>query len=143
MQRRLETERARQQQAELISAWYGENGRIYLRNGSSSLVYEVVVAPVAIQGEPVRSLEEAVALTWMHSWVVFIGLQPGVADYALGLPYDIDVKWHSALELAFTDQAGQHWLRRKDGRLEELPTAPVEYLKVEKPVDYKWAQTVS
>jgi hypothetical protein len=32
-------------------------------------------------------------------------------------------------EVAFTDRAGSHWIRRATGQLEELAIAPLEYFK--------------
>jgi hypothetical protein len=32
-------------------------------------------------------------------------------------------------EVAFTDRAGRHWIRRATGRLEEIPKEPFEYFK--------------
>jgi hypothetical protein len=32
-------------------------------------------------------------------------------------------------EVAFTDRAGSHWIRRATGKLEELPKEPLEYFE--------------
>lgn len=33
----------------------------------------------------------------------------------------------SGAEVAFTDRAGNHWIRRANGQLEELPEDPIEH----------------
>jgi hypothetical protein len=32
-------------------------------------------------------------------------------------------------EVAFTDRAGRHWIRRATGALEELDVSPIEFLE--------------
>ena len=35
----------------------------------------------------------------------------------------------SAAEVAFTDRAGKHWIRRGTGQLEPLPEDPIDYFQ--------------
>jgi hypothetical protein len=39
------------------------------------------------------------------------------------------------LEVAFTDRAGAHWVRRADGRLEQLPRGAFDHFELSRPLD--------
>jgi hypothetical protein len=43
-------------------------------------------------------------------------------------------------EVAFTDRAGAHWIRRATGELEEIAEAPFEYFRQVKPYRYIFLQ---
>jgi hypothetical protein len=142
-----------QAQARLVAAWVGRpvrpesqgepsdrpEGRtpIYLFNGSSEPVYTLVAAIVFIQGAAPRSTEEVLkaahpeggnALYSQAPITTLSILPPG--KWRVWIP---GTHWSGVLagrsggELAFTDRAGAHWIRRALGALEELPQAPFDY----------------
>jgi hypothetical protein len=46
-----------------------------------------------------------------------------------------------AIEIAFTDGAGAHWIRRSTGRLDEIPANAVDHYGIGRPVDYQRAKS--
>lgn len=139
------------EQARLIAAYTGEQekegaeaeeasvdeGRtaVYLANNSGEPVYSVVVGIVFVQGAGPRTLEDMLDLNQRQyrrrGPVTTVSILPG------GL-YRVWIRgtgWHRILsgragaDVAFTDRAGAHWIRRATGRLDELPQPPLEYLQ--------------
>jgi hypothetical protein len=132
-------------QARLVSALLGpqevhpdrpSGGRtaIQLINGSDEPVYGLVLCVVYIQGAAPQSLEDMLAMherdeTWWppittvsilpsNVWRVWIDRANfGILSGRLGI------------DVAFTDRAGAHWIRRATGGLEELAQEPLEYIK--------------
>jgi hypothetical protein len=116
------------------------NGRttIYVVNGSEEPVYEPVIGLVAIQGAAPRTMEGWLEARRSQS-------EPGQAyrqvpiTTASILPPGKSVVWipgtgwsahlsgRSSAEIAFTDRAGAHWIRRANGQLEEIPCGPLKY----------------
>jgi hypothetical protein len=112
---------------------------IYLLNSSTEPVYQLVIAIVAIQGVAPQSMEgwldrrkmeiaagrerQPVPITTASVLVPgkFRVLIPGSGWWSQHL------SGRSSVEVAFTDSAGVHWVRRSDGRLEELLEAPLKY----------------
>jgi hypothetical protein len=93
---------------------------MYVLNRSDAPVYRVVVTLAFLTGTPPKTGEE---------WVQNAGGLPFAR--ALGsLPpgqwrLDVDSGWGASgarpgVEVAFTDKAGRHWIRRADGRLEAI-----------------------
>jgi hypothetical protein len=107
-----------------------------LINGSAEPVYRVVAAIVGIQGTLPRTLED-----WLETRERMpsqSGIpEPIPATTASILPggsYRVWIRgigwWgvlsgRGAAEVAFTDRAGTHWIRRANGQLEELPEDPI------------------
>lgn len=118
----------------------GEPGRtpIYVVNSSEEPAYEPVIGLVAIQGAAPRTMEE-----WLHARQGSADLQtdyrPLPITTASILPPGKSVVWiegtgwsahlsgRSGAEVAFTDRAGSHWIRRASGQLVELPQSPFRY----------------
>jgi hypothetical protein len=116
------------------------NGRtpIYLVNGSAEPVYEPVIGLVAIQGAAPHTMEG-----WLearrrgsepdHAYrpvpiTTASILPPGKSVVWIeGIGWSAHLSGRSSAEIAFTDRAGAHWIRRANGQLEELPSGPLEY----------------
>jgi hypothetical protein len=136
-------------QARLIAAYMGEiekpsedsspadEGRtaVYLANNSGEPVYSLVVGLVFVQGAGPHTIEEMIELNrnqyHRRGPVTTASVVPG------GL-YQIWIAgsgWHQILsgrngaEVAFTDRAGAHWIRRATGALDELAKPPLEYFE--------------
>ena len=129
-----QAERERRAQAEAISGWYaGEEDtdsdtradsspptKMFLLNRSDSPVYRVVVTLAFLSGTPPKTGEEWVAQTGGLPYAKAFGsLPPG------RWRVDTDSGWGAlgarpGVEVAFTDRSGQHWIRRADGRLDEV-----------------------
>jgi hypothetical protein len=151
-----------QSQAQLVATWIGEieqatgsveydDGRtaIELLNGSAEPIYSLVVGLVYIQGSAPKSLEAWFKLKKQsepdHQ------VSPPVMILSI-LPPGRWRVWFPASswgilsgriggEVAFTDRAGAHWIRRAKGNLEELQIPPFEYFETHgmygPPYDYK------
>lgn len=124
----------RRAQAQLISGWYGGTERrtreiapdqappskMYVLNRSDAPVYRVVVTLAFLSGTPPKTGEE---------WVRQAGSMPFGKAFGSVPPgkyrIDVDSGWAASgarpgVEVAFTDAAGRNWIRRADGRLNEI-----------------------
>jgi hypothetical protein len=145
-ERQRDREQRHRDQARLISAVVGpeeesggwavpERTGIDLINSSPEPVYRLVVAIVSVQGAGMPTIERRLeyqnrekdifkrpqapittaSILPSGTYRVWIaGRHLGVAAY---LRY--------GAEVAFTDRAGSHWIRRATGQLEELPEDPI------------------
>lgn len=134
--------------ARLVAAWVGPpepasgpSGRtpIYLLNGSLEPVYTLVASIVFIQGAAPHTTEETLeahhpreqGTTWSQAPVTTESILPP-GKWRIWIP---GTGWagvmagRSGAEVAFTDRAGAHWIRRALGELEELPQPPFEYFQ--------------
>jgi hypothetical protein len=112
---------------------------IDLVTGSEEPVYQLVVGIVCIQGTCPEALEK-----WLQFQQQWNQQDPGsflsvpVTTVSI-LPHGTFRIWISGTgwsgvlsgragpEIAFTDRAGSHWIRRATGQLEELAKGPFEY----------------
>jgi hypothetical protein len=139
-----------QAQARLIAAWIGEiehhsgdsgtdRGRtaIQLLNGSKEPIYAVLASLIYIQGAAPKSTEAwfemrkqappdqqvsppvaILSILPPGRWKIWIdGSSWGILSGRIGA------------EIAFTDRAGAHWIRRAKGNLEELATPPFKHFE--------------
>jgi hypothetical protein len=138
-------------QARAISAWQGgeldldaewmiDTGRDTpgtILNSSRDPIYRVVVWLVFIQGAGPSTGEEYNELGHAPGQPAVLPIVPPGA-YVVPLPGG----WRGmmarpGLEVAFNDAAGLHWVRRADGKLEELSRDPLEHYSVGLPVDWE------
>jgi hypothetical protein len=143
---------AERSQAESVSAWYaGEVAtqgqqlsevpltRVALHNASVEPVYEAVVCLVFIQGAAPHTGED---------WSRMEKGSTGPYRKVLGVippgrwSVTFDGGWGAmtarpGAEVAFTDRAGLHWVRRSRGRLEQLSCDAVEHYGIDRPIDYQ------
>ena len=162
-QRRIENRRDRREHAESISAWIAEERppddieatggtSVQLENASQHLAYEVVVFQVYIQGAGPRTGEDwRIVLNRREKpttprfrenpFAVLGVLQPGRSVADLDWLSSI-MQGRLAVEVAFTDRAGQHWIRRSTGHLAEISQSPIDYYDIGRPVDYTRARSV-
>lgn len=135
-------------QARLISAMPGpverESGSDSLSgrsaidciNSSSEPAYNVVVGIVFIQGAAPRTTEDMMKLRLggdqyqgLPTTTLSI-LPPGrCRAWISGTGWTSIMAGRAGAEIAFTDRAGAHWIRRATGELDELPVDPLEYFK--------------
>ncbi len=156
----------RREQARLIAAYKGEEERpqehgtsdtegrtaLYLANNSPEPVYSVVAGLVFVQGAGPHTLEEMLKLnrSQYHRFgpVAVLSILPGGLYRAWidKTGWDRIMSGHGGVEVAFSDRAGVHWVRRASGRLEELPTSALEHLKASglaAPYAYQVAERVA
>ncbi len=123
-------------QAEQISAWEegeldteGPNAVVALLNESRNPVYHVVVTLVLMQGSGARDGRQAPEGYQRHLRV----LPPGKL-YTLTRGDYGGMSRRPAVEVAFTDQAGRHWLRNGEGALRRLKTSPEDHYGLDRPI---------
>ena len=134
--RSLASERERKLQASRVSAWVlsgptmtESRPAIAFLNGSEEAVYNVIPTVVFVQGAGGPRTGEEWAkfdrdMSVPRTSVVL--LPPG--RWWVSVPnWGIAMGFRPAVEVAFTDRTGNHWVRRADGTLEELPKSPIEY----------------
>lgn len=153
--RRLRTERTerlcreRRAQAELLSAWIGDvrwgnvlelgsggpgdvETDLELSNASGSPVYRAVLSVVDIQGTGWRGQGNAPD---GHQFCLSV-IPPGRFHLTIHRGFGGGMGIHWEAELAFTDAAGHHWVRRSSGLLEELGEDPITHYHVVRPVGW-------
>ena len=134
-------------QAELIGAAMGPSERsgstgdptagrtgIDLFNGSLSPVYGLVVGIVDLQGTAPEKIERWLELRGKGTRAIPVTtmsiLPPGTfRAWIPGTGHTASMGARPGPEIAFTDRAGKHWIRRGSGRLAELGVAPVDYFR--------------
>jgi hypothetical protein len=135
-EQRVHTEPECRAQAERVSAWPGPSADpqpLALLNHSDEPVYEAVATFVFIDGSgPTRGEEVTPELAARRVGVGVI--PPGQWRVC------VDGEWNGmyarlGLEVAFTDRAGAHWVRRADGRLEQIPLGAFDYFALSRPLD--------
>jgi hypothetical protein len=105
-----------------------------LLNASDEPVYRVIAWLVLVQGAGPQTGEEMQQMAPFSPAMLAI-LPPG--RYVVRLPGDWGGMFRRpGVEVAFTDAAGRHWIRRATGRLEEIPNDPVEHYGVDRPVSW-------
>lgn len=132
-----------------ISAWY-EEGRIrtdqpednrfvwqfvVLRNESESPVYDAIVTCVGISGagpsfkgednRPVFPNRVCVGTLPPGAWYIWLPTE----GHGMGV--------RTAPETAFTDANGTSWVRRGNGRLEEIPMEPASFYRLSLPLPWR------
>jgi hypothetical protein len=147
----LRTER-HLEQARLVAAYKGEEERppsptsppapgvregrtaCYLANNSPEPVYSVVVGIVFVQGAGPHTLEDMIELTTQQGHgrpVTTVSILPAGLHRAWvhGTGWTNVMSGRGGVDLAFSDRAGSHWIRRATGELTELPEPPLTYLE--------------
>jgi hypothetical protein len=105
---------------------------IDLFNASGSPVYGLVVGRVFLQGTAPRTIESWLELGKSNqpTPVTTVSILPP-GTFRIWIPgvWLGGMGDRPAAEVAFTDRAGKHWIRRASGQLEELSEAPIDYFK--------------
>jgi hypothetical protein len=149
-QREREAAERKFAQARLVSVILGPEERppdgdpltgrtpVNLINSSPEPVYRLVIGIVFIQGAGPRTIEEQLSLREdsedkYRAVPITTGstLPPGTHRiWIQGTGWSSILSGRGGAEVAFTDRAGHHWVRRATGELEELPEDPIyHYLK--------------
>jgi hypothetical protein len=108
---------------------------IDLINGSPEPVYRLVAGIVYVQGGGARRIEqwfEGGAKDIRPKPVTTVSVLPGGTHRIWVRGFRLNAAGgglggRSAAEVAFTDRAGRHWIRRAAGQLEPLPDDPIEH----------------
>jgi hypothetical protein len=107
---------------------------IDLINSSLEPVYRIVAGVVFVQGTAPRTME-AFCKTAAQKPMTTASVLPPNGTYRVWVHgYWLDAAGgglggRSAAEVAFTDRAGKHWIRRATGQLEELAEDPIDYFQ--------------
>lgn len=137
-----------------VSAWYRGpmpgsrsddepfgDSLLTISNRSDQPIYEVVVTTVFIQGAAPHTGEEWVGHAQhagyksMPRGCVFGTVGPGLwtATVKSG---DSPMQGRLGCEIAFTDPAGHHWIRRSNGKLESIKKNAIDHYGLTRPLDY-------
>lgn len=150
---RLETERQavereERAQALTVSAWYGakpddqSGDALIILNRSETPVYNVVVTMVFVQGAAPRRGEEYRELDHLRDHRHCLAtLPPGLWTVPAPEGWAGMMRFPAA-EIAFSDAAGLHWVRRSNGELVRLEVEPFEHFAIERPIGYAWPNLV-
>jgi hypothetical protein len=136
----------REAQARKVSAWVGGHAvsagspvaigvvTALLLNASDGPVYHVIVWLVISYGAGPRTGEE---VGDREDWrpATLEVLPPGRSSAELPW-FGGGMHTRAGVELAFTDSAGRHWIRRVGGRLEESQVPPVRRYSIVEPVEW-------
>ncbi len=126
----------RRAQAERVSVWPGPNADpqpVALLNSSDEPVYEAVATFVFVDGSgPTRGEDASPELAERRVRVAVI--PPGRWQVCINGGWN-GMYSRLGVEVAFTDGVGAHWVRRADGRLEQLPRRAFDYFGLARPAD--------
>lgn len=106
--------------------------RVTLTNLSDRPVFGVVVWVVARHGSPLVSGQRPPRPLGALAFHVLPMLPPGRREIAVDAPGDDDLS--DRAEIAFSDVGGEHWVRRADGSISPLATAPWRHYGFATPV---------
>jgi hypothetical protein len=131
---RRETDRLRRLQAERISGWPAADGDasgtpLTLLNRSDEPVYEVVATLVMVQGAGAHRGEDWVPPGYRRTLSV---LPPGRYRVLVESGW-AGMSARPGVEVAFTDRAGAHWIRRATGALEEIKQPAIDHYGMSRP----------
>ena len=144
--RAVEVDETRKRQARLISAWVDaytpvrdewsgtDMTPLFIANTSGEPVYNIVATLVLVQGAgaPQRGEDWARRHQEKHDTPMTTAaiLPPGRWRVLVrGTHWTSGMGLRAAAEVAFTDRAGAHWIRRGTGDLEELDEPPIQYFE--------------
>lgn len=143
---RQRDQRQQEAQAASVSVWLKEmnanTSAVTVSNASSAPVYRVVLWLVRWQGGggPQTGEEAARLYAAGGNAPATIALVP-VGRHLVHLPpFDGGMYARPGVEIAFTDAANRHWVRRNAGWLQRLPREAVSHYHIDRPVD--WVATV-
>jgi hypothetical protein len=131
---RREAERVRRLQAERISGWPAADGDasgtpLTLLNQSDEPVYEVVATLVMVQGSGPHRGEDGDFSGYRRTLSV---LPPGRYRVLVESGW-AGMSRRPGVEVAFTDRAGVHWIRRATGALEEIKRPAIDHYEMSRP----------
>lgn len=132
-------QKASKDQASHISTWLIESpidlGKVCLLNKSNEPVFEVIISVVTIQGAGISDAQEASS---DYEFRLFIGVLPP-GSYLNQIKFGGNgMMMRFALEIAFTDCFGKHWVRKGNGRLIKIKESPTDYYKLTKPIGWNY-----
>ena len=134
MKRRARDDTQRRAQAEKVSVWQEPSADpqpVALLNRSDEPVYDALATFVFVDGSGAARGEEIAPER--AGWRVRVGVIPPGRWRV-----HVDGGWNGmysrlGVEVAFTDCAGGHWVRRADGRLEQIPRGAFDYFELSRP----------
>lgn len=144
----LRMEEERRKQSTRISLWYEEHRdrtdwprddrfvwrEVVLRNASESPVYDVIVTCVGISGAGPEPRGEDNGRDFPYRTCVGT-LPPGT--WYVWLPTGgAGMHVRTAPEGAFTDAGGISWVRRGNGKLEEIGSEPASFYELDLPLEW-------
>jgi len=117
----------------VLAGWGSESGTLVaMLNRSDTAVYNVAVFVVAQLGRSPDSAETVMQLSKRdeRAYYKLLGVLPP-GSWTTSSSWSGGMMLQPAVEIAFSDAAGLHWIRRVSGLLESLPKPAFEHFKVD------------
>ncbi|MCY8600324.1 hypothetical protein MOD33_05990 [Bacillus spizizenii] len=132
-------ENEKRYQAKKISVWIDSENRnaemcYSIQNVSDSPVYQAIITLVGIQGAGPPKCGEDVDERYEYR-VMLVTIPPG-KFYAISNSGGRGMHIEYGVEIAFTDSNGNHWIRRSNGKLEEIKKNPLNFYNLSLPVSW-------
>ena len=137
---REQLQQAIREQAEQVSAWLADTGggtlEVVLSNRSGTPVYEAIASPVLLAGAGPRTGEDLAELNLPPEMRGrYSVIPPGTHRTRLS-GSEGGMGAAPGIEVAFTDRAGVHWIRRASGALVQIGEPPAEHYGIHEPVGW-------
>lgn len=135
----------RERQASAITAWISDYSdstpNVTMRNDSGAPIYEVVLTVVGMYGAgPSKNGEDQPSDHSRRS--LYAIAPPGISWASIDLRGVGGMHVVCSLEIAFMDGNGQSWVRRGDGKLEQIGKRPFEFYGVPLPAEPKYSPNI-
>lgn len=133
-------ESEKREQAAGVSTWLSKKAfhsghlmrqTIVLNNNSDSPIYNIVVSIVDARNKDAKGEETP------EEFRRVIDASPPGQAFCLAPEGYMGMGFHPSVEIAFSDANGNHWVRRGNGQLKELPEDPFVYYKIPQPPVYE------
>ncbi|WP_199624829.1 hypothetical protein [Paenibacillus alkalitolerans] len=127
------------EQASQITCWKhsedDESYEIIIINNSNVCAYECIVTPVALKGAAPRDAREFGSSIDNNRGFILV-VPPG--KWSIFTPHPGDAMGvRFGIEIGFTDSSGLHWVRKGNGKLEQIDQPAIEYYEIPQPVDWQ------
>ena len=130
-----------QKQAAGVSTWLSQKAFgspkhyskeiIVLNNNSDSPIYNVVVSIVDARNKDAKGEETP------DEFRRIVAASPPGQAFCMSPEGYMGMGFHPSVEIAFSDANGKHWVRRGNGRLEELAEDPFIHYEIVQPPAYE------
>jgi hypothetical protein len=128
------------EQAEQVSAWLAETGdgtlEVVLSNRSGTPVYEAIASPVLLAGAGPRTGEDLAELNLPPETRGRYSVIPPGGHRTTLRGSTGGMGTTPGIEVAFTDRAGVHWIRRASGALVQIEEPAAEHYGIHEPVGW-------
>lgn len=134
-------------QADRISAWIdhsshaaGSTSNVTIKNDSGSPIYEVVLTLVGMYGAGPAKHGEENEQDYVHR-ALYVIAPPGMSNAWIDTIGTGGMHVVCSIEIAFLDGSGRSWVRRGNGKLEQIKERPYKHYRIPMPANHKYSPT--